>query len=158
MKGVYNAIYMEGDFVGPNLYYGYGAGRKPTGSAVVSDIIGLARMSGSGIKHQMPPLAHVRSQEQSLSIMPIEELTSSYYFRFSAVDRPGVLSKISGILGNHRISISAVIQKGREVNGSVPIVMLTHEAKERNIRKALSHMDNLDVLTDKTMVIRVEQG
>jgi len=157
VNGVYNAIYMEGDFVGPNLYYGYGAGRKPTGSAVVSDIVYLARMIASGIAHLVPPLAHVRPQEKSISIMPIEDLTSAYYCRFSAIDRPGVLSRISGILGDHNISVSAVIQKGREVKGSVPIVMLTHEAEESNIRKALSRMDALDVLTDKTMVIRVEQ-
>jgi len=89
----------------------------------------------------------------------MEELETSYYFRFSAVDQPGVLSKISGILGEHGISISSVIQKGREEDGSaVPVVMLTHEAKESNVTKALSLMDRLEVLTDKTMVIRVEDG
>ena len=92
-----------------------------------------------------------------LSIQPIEALNTAYYFRFSAVDKPGVLSKISGILGDNQISIASVIQKGREINGSVPIVMLTHEARESSVKKALSLMDQLDVLTDKTMVIRVEE-
>ena len=158
VNGVYNAVYMDGDFVGPNLYYGYGAGRKPTGSAVVSDIIYLARQLRQGVKNFTPPLAHVNPGEGSIAIQPIESLISAYYFRFFAVDKPGVLSKISGILGDHEISISAVIQKGREEKGSVPIVMMTHEAREINVLKALSLMDQLDVLTDKTIVIRVEEG
>jgi homoserine dehydrogenase len=156
VNGVYNAIYLEGDFVGPNLYYGLGAGKRPTGSAVVSDIISLARQIRCGIKTLIPPLAHVQSGTKAISIQPIEELETCYYFRFSAVDRPGVLSKISGILGNHDISIYSVIQKGREVGGSVPVVMMTHEARERSVIAALREMDRLDVLTDKTMTIRVE--
>jgi homoserine dehydrogenase len=154
--GVYNAIYLEGDFVGPNLYYGYGAGKRATGSAVVSDLMALARQMRCGVKNLMPPLAHVRPERREISIQPIEELHSSYYFRFSAVDRPGVLSKISGVLGANDISIYSVIQKGREVDGSVPVVMLTHEAKERSVRRALSQMELLEVLTDKTITVRVE--
>jgi homoserine dehydrogenase len=154
--GVYNAIYLEGDFVGPNLYYGYGAGKKATGSAVVSDLVALARQIRCGVKNLMPPLAHVRPERSEISIQPIEELHSSYYFRFSAVDRPGVLSKISGVLGANDISIYSVIQKGREVDGSVPVVMLTHEAKERSVRRALAQVELLDVLTDRTITIRVE--
>jgi homoserine dehydrogenase len=153
---VYNAVYMEGDFVGPSLYYGLGAGRKPTGSAVVSDIISLARQKKDGIKVLIPPLGHARLKEGDISIQPMDDLNSAYYFRFSAIDKPGVLSKIAGILGNNNISISSVIQKGRKVNGSVPIVMLTHEAMESDVVKALELIDKLDVLTDKTMMIRVE--
>ena len=152
----YNAIYLEGDFVGPNLYYGLGAGRKSTGSAVVSDIIDLARQIRLGIKGLMPPLANVHSPSKQILIQPMEELTSAYYFRFSALDTPGVLSTIAGILGEHRISISSVIQKGREINGSVPIVMLTHEAQERNVQKAISLINELEVVTSKTIMIRVE--
>lgn len=158
VNGAYNAIYLEGDFVGPNLYYGLGAGRRPTGSAVVSDIIDLARRIKHGITNLIPPLAHAHPQGTTITIQPIEELNTAYYFRFSALDKPGVLSKISGILGEHQISIHSVIQKGREINGSVPVVMLTHEAQESNVIKALSMMDQLDVLTDKTMMIRVEEG
>jgi homoserine dehydrogenase len=158
VNGVYNAIYLEGDFVGPNLYYGLGAGRRPSGSAVVSDIIYLARQVRQGVNKLMPPLAHVRPQDDAISIQPIDELNMAYYFRFAAVDKPGVLSKISGILGDHQISIASVIQKGREEKGSVPVVMLTHEAQESNVTKALSLMENLDVLTDETIMIRVEEG
>jgi homoserine dehydrogenase len=158
VNGAYNAIYLEGDFVGPNLYYGLGAGREPTGSAVVSDVIDLARQIRHGITRLMPPLAHVRPRKGAISIMPIEDLMTEYYFRFSAFDKPGVLSKIAGVLGENEISISSVIQKGRELNGSVPIVMLTHEAREINVRKALKEMGGMDVLTDETMIIRVERG
>jgi homoserine dehydrogenase len=158
VNGAYNAIYLEGDFLGPNLYYGLGAGRRPTGSAVVSDIICLARQIRQRVENHLPPLAHARPQDRDISIQPIEELISPYYFRFSALDRPGVLSKISGVLGEHQISISSVIQKGREIDGSVPIVMLTHEARERDVLEALKILDGLDVLTDQTMVIRVEEG
>jgi len=154
----YNAIYLEGDFVGPNLYYGMGAGRRPTGSAVVSDIMNLATQIQHGAKTTVPLSAQTPSLEHDLSIQPIEELHTAYYFRFSAIDKPGVLSKISGILGDHEISISSVLQKGRKINGSVPIVMMTHEAQESGVIEALSLMDRLDVLTDKTMVIRVEEG
>ena len=156
VNGVYNAIYLDGDFVGPNLYYGHGAGKKPTGSAVVSDLVHLARQIRCGVKSLIPPLAHVQPLSREVAIQPIEELRTSYYFRFSAKDSPGVLSKISGILGENDISIYSVIQKGREVDGSVPVVMLTHEAKESSVRKALEQMEHLDVLTDKTMTIRVE--
>jgi homoserine dehydrogenase len=158
VNGAYNAIYIEGDVVGPNLYYGLGAGKDPTGSAVVSDIIDLARQIRHGINHLMPPLAHARPQQGHVPIKSIENLVTAYYFRFSAVDKPGVLSRISGVLGENEISISSVIQKGREVNGSVPIVMLTHEAREKNVLSALSEMDSLNVLTDRTMIIRVEEG
>jgi homoserine dehydrogenase len=156
VNGAYNAIYLEGDFVGSNVYYGLGAGRRPTGSAVVSDIMDLARQIRLGLKMPMPPLAHVSPPEAGIHIQPMKELSTSYYFRFSVLDSPGVLSKISGILGNHKISIASVIQKGREVNGSVPLVMLTHEARESNVQKAVSLIDGLDVLTGKSMIIRVE--
>jgi len=159
VNDVYNAIYMEGDFVGPNLYYGLGAGRKPAGSAVVSDIISLTRqIQNGGMGTLMPPLGHVRLKKNEISIQPMDHLNTAYYFRFSAIDKPGVLSKIAGILGDNRISISSVIQKGRKINGFVPIVMLTHEAKESHVIKALKLIDRLDVVTDKTMMIRVEEG
>jgi homoserine dehydrogenase len=155
VNGVYNAIYVEGDFVGPNLYYGLGAGKRPTGSAVVSDLIHLSRQLKTGGRNLIPPLAYARCAGEEISIRPIEELQTSYYFRFSALDSPGVLSKISGILGEYGISIYSVIQKGRQISGSVPVVMLTHEASESSVKKALLQMDRIEVLTGKTIVIRV---
>jgi homoserine dehydrogenase len=109
----YNAIYLEGDFVGPNLFYGLGAGGRPTGSAAVSDIMDVARKMIQGVKGPVFSLGKDMTALQAIKIRPMEELTSIYYFRFSALDRPGVLSKIAGILGDHEISVSSVIQKGR---------------------------------------------
>lgn len=153
----YNAIYVEGDFAGPSLYYGLGAGRRPTGSAVASDIISLARKMNSGAVTMMPPLAHVRAKKK-IKMQGIENLATPYYFRFSAVDKPGVLSKISGVLGENNISISSVIQKGRGETGAVPVVMLTHEAKEKDVIKAMNKLARMKIFTDKAMMIRVEQG
>jgi homoserine dehydrogenase len=158
VNGAYNAIYLEGDFSGPHLYYGLGAGKRPTGSAVASDIICLARQIRQGVSCILPPLAHVRAAKGMLPIRRMDDLVSSYYFRFSAVDRPGVLSKISGVLAKHDISIYSVIQKGREKDGSVPVVMLTHEARERGVAGALRELSQLDVLTNRTVMIRVEEG
>ena len=88
--------------------------------------------------------------------MPVDDIFTNYYFRFSAVDRPGVLSKISGILGNRGISIKSVHQKGRKTKGSVPIVILTHLAKEADVKKALSQISSLDIISDSPVLIRVE--
>lgn len=154
----YNAIYLEGDFVGPNLFYGLGAGRRPTGSAVVSDIMDVGRKILQGVKG---PGHWIEQDEQSfrdIAVRPMDQLRSIYYFRFSALDRPGVLSRISGILGENEISVSSVIQKGRKTSGAVPVVMITHEALERNVFSAISRLDELDIVTDKTVVIRVEEG
>ncbi len=91
-----------------------------------------------------------------MKVKDIEDIVRPYYMRFSAVDRPGVLSKISGVLGKNDISIASVIQKGRQVSGAVPVVMMTHEARERNVRRALREIDGMDVILDRTMLIRVE--
>ncbi len=154
----YNAIYLEGDFVGPNLFYGLGAGRRPTGSAVVSDIMEVARKILQGVGGWGHWLGQDEPSSHEIVVRPIDQLHSIYYFRFSALDRPGVLSKISGILGDNEISVSSVIQKGRKTRGAVPVVMITHEALERNVFRAISLIDKLDIVTDDTVIIRVEEG
>ncbi len=153
----YNAIYVEGDFVGPTLFYGLGAGRRPTGSAVVSDLMDIARNQIKGITRRVSPLSFVRPPAKELSLKPMDQLITGYYFRFSALDKPGVLSKISGILGANNIGIASVIQKGRAGHGSVPVVMLTHEAMERDVRKSLETLDKLDIVTERTVLFRVEK-
>ncbi|MDA8338852.1 MAG: ACT domain-containing protein, partial [Nitrospiraceae bacterium] len=152
VDGVFNAVYVEGDAVGSTLYYGRGAGDMPTGSAVVADIVDIGRKIVRSQKQE------VRSQKEvsEFKIKKIEDIESMYYFRFSALDRPGILSKISGILGNYNISIASVIQKGRRIGGSVPLVVLAHKAKERDVLNAISEIDNLPVVSDKTLFIRVE--
>ena len=157
IKGVFNAIYIKGDAVGPTLFYGQGAGQLPTGSAVVSDLVELGRnliVKASG--RRVPLLSFQENAIERIPLKKMDDVVMPFYMRFSALDRPGVLSKISGILGKNDISIASVIQKGRRVNGAVPIVMMTHEAKERNVHRALKEMDRLGVILGKTMFIRVE--
>ncbi|MCD6137989.1 MAG: homoserine dehydrogenase [Deltaproteobacteria bacterium] len=152
----YNALYIKGDAVGNIMLYGQGAGMMPTGSAVVSDIVDVARNLLSGAVGRVPLVGYQSGSVQKKRVKSINELDTKYYFRFSAEDRPGVLSKISGLLGKHKISIKSVHQKGRDVAGPVPIVMITHEAKEAAVKSALSEIDELDVVKDKTMLIRIE--
>ncbi|MCD6489881.1 MAG: homoserine dehydrogenase [Thermodesulfobacterium sp.] len=150
----YNALYITGDFVGDILLYGLGAGKEPTASAVVSDIIDAIEFSYFGKK---PFIKYPLTKNNDFfNIRSIEEVEFKYYFRFSAIDKPGVLSKISGILGKHNISIASVVQIGRQKKkGSVPVVMLTHETKEKNVNKALQEIDKLDVVTASTKKFRI---
>lgn len=152
VDGVFNAVYVEGDAVGSTLYYGRGAGDMPTGSAVVADIVDIARNIVSGGVRRVAWLAG----DAGKKIRKMEEIESMYYFRFSALDKPGVLSSISGILGKYNISIASVIQKGRSVSGSVPLVVLTHRAKEKDVLGAVGEIDNLPVVSDRTLFVRVE--
>jgi homoserine dehydrogenase len=153
VDGPFNAIYVEGDATGSTLYYGRGAGSVPTGSAVVSDIVDIARNIQKNAIGRVPTIPKIFRDTR---IKKIDDVISKYYFRFSALDRPGVLSKISGILGNYNISIASVIQKGRKIGEAVPLVVLTHEAKEKDVRQAVNEIDRLSVVMDKTVFIRVE--
>jgi homoserine dehydrogenase len=156
VDGVFNAIYVEGDAVGSTLYYGRGAGDMPTGSAVVADLVDIGRsiISGGGAQRVFSRKGAKGARDKS--IRKIDDVESMYYFRFSAMDKPGVLSKIAGILGGNNISIASVIQKGRRIGGSVPLVVLTHRARERDVLRSVREIDNLPVVSDKTLFIRVE--
>jgi len=157
VDSVFNAIYIKGDAVGPTLFYGQGAGKMPTGSAVVSDLVELGRNILVQIKgRRVPLLSYQSASVRKIPLKKMDEVVTPYYIRFAALDRPGVLSKISGVLGKNGIGISAVIQKGRRVKGAVPVVMMTHEAKERNVHRALKEIDHLNIILGKTMLIRVE--
>jgi len=156
VKGAYNAVHIEGNAVGDIMLYGMGAGMMPTGSAVVSDLMDLGRDILGKTPCRMPPLGCQSERLNQMSIKPIADVVTCYYLRFAVVDRPGVLSIIAGILGAHQISIAAVMQKGRQIEGAVPIVMLTHEALESNVRNALTEIDRLDVVLGPPRLIRVE--
>jgi len=156
VNGVLNAITISGDAVGDVMLYGHGAGMMPTASAVVSDTVDIARNLLSGTSGRVPLLSYQMENIRKIPIMPVDEIFTHYYFRFSAVDRPGVLSKISGILGDLGISIKSVHQKGRKTKGPVPIVMLTHLAKEADVQKALTKITALDVVKDRPVLIRIE--
>ncbi len=158
VDGAYNAVFINGNAVGNVMLYGLGAGMMPTGSAVISDIVEMGRDILHNVNNRVPPLSFVDSSANIVEYKPISEIETRYYFRFEALDRPGVLSKISGVLGKNNISISAVIQKGRQVAGSVPIVMITHSALEKNVRTALDEIDKLDVVKAPSKLIRIENG
>lgn len=148
--GVFNAIFLKGDAVGEAMFYGLGAGMMPTASAVVSDIAQIAQEIIGG--HQVN-----RPQFNPISISPMDDLVTDYYLRFSVVDRPGVLAQIANSLGRNDISISSVYQYEQDQGARVPIVVTTHQARERNVQKAIREIDQLETVLDKTMLIRVER-
>lgn len=156
VNGNFNAFHIIGDASDSIFLYGQGAGMMPTASAVVSDIVDIARDMRKGVSVRVPPRVLDEEGIDEIRLMPFDEIRTNYYFRFSAADRPGVLSRISGILGANDISIAAVIQKGRTQGGAVPIVMTTYKARERDVQKALKEIDRLDVVMGKTMLIRIE--
>ncbi len=155
VEGAFNALHLTGDWVGDVLLYGKGAGKRPTASAVVGDVLDLARDILAGCGGRMPPLGRAELSGQSLSLVPMEQVECQYYFRFTALDQPGVLAAIAKVLAEYSISIEAVIQKGREVAGiGVPIVMMTHEAKEAQVQAALDEIDALPCISQPTMLLR----
>ncbi len=156
IKGTVNAITVSADAVGDILLYGHGAGMMPTASAVLSDIVDIARNILSGTVRRVPALSYQRENIRKIPILPIDDLVTHYYFRFSALDRPGVLSTISGILGKYGISLQSVHQKGRKMNGAVPVVMLSHLAKEADVKRALNEINALDVVSSEAVLIRIE--
>lgn len=158
ISGTVNAITITGDAVGDILLYGHGAGMMPTASAVVSDIVDIARNILSGTVRRVPPLSYQRDSIRRIPVLPIDDLLTHYYFRFAALDRPGVLSTISGILGKYDISLQSVHQKGRKTNGSVPLVMLSHRAKEADVKRALAEIGDLNVVSDEPVLIRIEDN
>ena len=156
VKGTVNAITISGDAVGDILLYGRGAGMMPTASAVVGDIVDIARNILSGSTRRIPLLSYQGENIRDIPILPMDELVTHYYFRFFALDQPGVLSTISGILGKYGISIQSVQQKGRKTNGAVPVVMLSHLAKEADVKRALSEIRSLKVVSAEPVLIRIE--
>jgi homoserine dehydrogenase len=156
VNGNFNAFHIVGDAADSVFLYGQGAGMMPTASAVVSDIVDTARDIRQGIAGRIPPRVLDEEAIEEIRLMPFDQIRTNYYFRFSAIDRPGVLSRISGILGANDISIATVIQKGRMQGGAVPIVMTTYKARERDVRRALEDIDRLDIVMGKTMLIRIE--
>ncbi|MBA4417480.1 MAG: homoserine dehydrogenase [Syntrophus sp. (in: bacteria)] len=153
VNGVFNAVYVVGDKVGPTLYYGRGAGSDPTGSAVVSDIVDMAcRLIAKS------PRTALSLHKGNRRMRTDEESSFPYYMRFTVEDRPGVLSRISGILAEYRISISSVIQKGREEVGHVPLVIVTHEAIEKDLKRAKEEISKLPFVKGESVHIRIEEG
>ena len=156
IRGTVNAITVTADAVGDILLYGHGAGMMPTASAVLSDVVDIARNILSGIVRRIPALSYQRDKIRKIPILPIDDIVTHYYFRFFALDSPGVLSTISGIIGKYGISIQSVHQKGRKMNGAVPVVMLSHRAKEADVKRAINEINALDVVSGDAVLIRIE--
>ncbi len=155
IDGAFNAIHFTGDMVGNVLFYGLGAGKMPTGSAVAADIMDIARDIHAGSVGRVPSLSYLPENIGERRITSIDELSCPYYFRISARDEPGVLATIAGILSKNAISIESVLQKGRQERGPVAIVMRTHTAQESAVSVALQEIDALAVVTAPTVKIRM---
>ncbi len=156
VTGVFNAVFLNGDVVNDLMFYGRGAGQMPTASSVWADIVEIARRLAAGqaaVPQDLPVLGR-----KPLTLKPMEEVLSSYYLNVSALDQPAVLAQIAGILGKHQISIASVIQKLRHHAKAVPVVMMTHEAQEGSMQKALQEIDTLQVIVAPTRMIRVEES
>jgi homoserine dehydrogenase len=148
VKGVFNGVYILGDVVGPVMMYGPGAGMLPTASAVVSDCMDI-------IEDPTKPLLYGPHNSKVDGIKPMDDVESRYYLRITAIDKPGVLHAISGILSDLNISIESVNQEKRDEGQEVPIFMVTHHAKEQNMLQAVEKIENLESITKDTFFIRL---
>jgi homoserine dehydrogenase len=154
VNGVFNAIYISCDLAGNLLFYGPGAGQISAASAVVSDLADLAQDIKAGL---FRPTLNIVADKSIKKLRQIDESVNRYYIHFTAVDKPGVLAKVSGILAKYGISIASVTQKEKSRARFVPIVMIIHEAKEKNLRSALTQIDALNVIKAKSVAIRIEE-
>jgi homoserine dehydrogenase len=157
VNGVFNSVRLVGDFSGPVMLSGYGAGMDATASAVMGDVLAVARdlLGDGGIR--VPAFGCPQEKLSSCVIKPIDQVVTAYYLRFTVKDQPGVLSQISGILGKYEISIESMIQPHRHEAEAVPIVFMTHEAEERNVAAALAEINQLDAIQEETLLIRIEE-
>jgi len=159
VDGAMNAVAVTGDMVGPTLFYGAGAGELPTASAVVADLIEIAREVRRGNVGRVAPLSYLPWALGPKPLVPMGEIAGRYYLRFTVQDRPGVLGHVASVLGDHQISIESVLQKDApDGSGSVPLLILTHPAPESAVRSALDLIDGLGDVTAPTRLIRIEEG
>ena len=157
VSGSMNAVTVASDGVGEMMLLGHGAGMMPTATAALSDIVDIARNIISGCGIRVPTQSWQQSHIREVPVRPIDDIETHYYFRFTVFDRPGVLSKIAGILGKYEISIKSVHQIERKLNGGVPLFMLTHRAKEAHVQAALKEISALAVSTQEPVLIRLEE-
>lgn len=158
VDGVKNAILVEGDAVGPTLYYGAGAGGAPTASAVVADLVDLARDMGAGQTCRVPPLGFARCELRDLPIVPMARVVTPWYLRMEVEDKPGVLSKVASIFSEQGISIEALIQKApAEGQTRVQLIVITNMALQGSVDTAVAAIEALDTIAGKVTRIRVEQ-
>jgi homoserine dehydrogenase len=157
IRGSLNALKISGDAVEDVMLYGHGAGMMPTASAVIGDVVDIARNLACGATGRVPLRSFQPDRIGRIPIVPMDDLVCHYYFRFTAKDQPGVLSSIAGILGDYGISIQSVQQKGRKSDGVVPVVMLTHQAREADVQDAFGRIEALEAVDEKPILIRLEE-
>lgn len=156
ISGVFNAVRLTGNYVGTVMFYGRGAGMEPTASAVVGDLMAIARNMLVGVGRRTAPLGFL---DENITIVPIKPMTETickYYLRFSVVDRPGILAKIAGALGEYGISIKSALQTARSGGEAVPLVIVTHEAPEVAVERALENIGMLGITAEPPQLIRIE--
>jgi homoserine dehydrogenase len=160
ISGALNAVYLEGAMLGPCLLSGYGAGALPTAMSVVSDIVDVGRNLVSGASGRVPQRAWRGEHLVAREVRDVGRHVGPYYLRFTVLDRPGMLARIAGVLGAFDVSIEQMVQQGRaaESDAAVHVVMLTHEAREANIRSALREIHMLSGIVSPTTALRIEKG
>ncbi len=150
IEGVFNAVVVEGDFVGTTMFQGRGAGQGPTASAVVADLVDVAR------GRHMPAFVVPADRLATKKASPIDRHVGAYYIRLMVQDRPGVIAAVSGALAKERISLESMLQRGRSESGEVPVVLTTHETEEAAMRRALARIAKLGAVAEEPCVIRIE--
>jgi len=156
VDGVYNAVVAVGDAVGSTIYYGQGAGQMPTASAVVSDVIELARKVHHKTRGRLSPYSHQRRYVRKIRIKNIQHVDSCWYLRLSIDDRSHLVGRITGILEKHGIGMTTMIRGGQEGSRVVPLMIMTGTARGRSVGRALEEIDQLSGVLEKTIGIRVE--
>jgi len=149
----YNAVQITGDFVGQTMFFGQGAGERPTASAVVADIVDIASGFPEGVRHLAPPMGFVQAARRDIPSLPMADVDSEYYLRLMVMDEPGVIAAVTSILADHRISLEAVLQKERHATRVVPVIMLTHETTEGNMQAALARILALDAVDERHVLL-----
>ena len=158
VEGAMNAVLVNSDAVGATLYYGKGAGSEPTASAVIADLVDIARLESVNPEHRVPPLAFQPDAMKNTPVLPMSEVTTSYYLRMQVKDQPGVLAEITRILADLNISIDAFLQKEpQEGETLVDIIILTHLTQEKNMDAAIEKVENLSTVMGKVTKIRLEE-
>jgi homoserine dehydrogenase len=158
VEGAMNAVLVQGDAVGATLYYGKGAGSEPTASAVIADLVDITRLATADPEHRVPHLAFQPDAMSDTPILPMSEITTSYYLRMRVADRPGVLADVTRILADSGISIDAMLQKEpAEGEKQTDIIMLTHQTQEKNVEAAIAKIEVLSTVVGKVTKIRLEE-
>jgi homoserine dehydrogenase len=157
VEGAMNAVLVQGDAVGATLYYGKGAGAEPTASAVIADLVDITRLATADPEHRVPHLAFQPNEMTDIEILPMAEITTSYYLRMNVADQPGVLADLTRILADATISIDAMLQK-EPAEGEIrtDIIILTHQTQEKNVEAAIAKMEGLASVFGSVTKIRLE--